>query len=562
MTAPCDPEAIQEPRAEEQQILLRLGDILPRVPAQCLKPGPHDSASQVRFSLSELAEKIAHGRVSVPIQRLASVLPDVFRDCEAFPGAQEIQLPLQKLLEQIVLAKPKPKPLAPDGASQPAQPLPEPAENTAPAPDSGPRIFKAISTARQILGRFGRSSEPKPEVVTPEKPAEDKPLPADEKITPLSNGDLPQQPAADPPQLPAAGPPQEPAATPPQEPAATPPQEPAATPPQEPADAPRAIPDGFISLGVLPIFRLIPSELLKSGPVPSIDDRILLPLPAVDPQLADGHVEIPLEEFIKALPEGLREAITPVEKTQVWIPLDEIFQNLPPDHPFYMPPFCELDPERATDSYLATTVQNDVIQVITKPAPPTASNEKPEVLLLLPPPPPTEPARPSAGPPSSAADRAPWMRGFQVPPPRLFSGSPKPNDASAEAPRIDPTPPAAPTPEARRTADFLASQPGVFAAAAFVEGAVFASADFPRKPDLDALRDFMGAFVGEARESGQRLGWNRVLTIGCDQFHVTAVVRPTHFIVALHHDRLLPSLAHQALIAAADELGENLVAKS
>lgn len=130
-----------------------------------------------------------------------------------------------------------------------------------------------------------------------------------------------------------------------------------------------------------------------------------------------------------------------------------------------------------------------------------------------------------------------------------------PADSTAEAPPAEP-PPAAPTPEAKRTADFLAAQTGIFAAAAFVEGAVFASADFPRKPDLDALREFMGAFIESARECGRRLGWNRTLSISCEQFHLTAVVRDSHFIVALHHDRTLPSDTYDALIIAADDLSK------
>jgi hypothetical protein len=150
------------------------------------------------------------------------------------------------------------------------------------------------------------------------------------------------------------------------------------------------------------------------------------------------------------------------------------------------------------------------------------------------------------------------MRGFQVPPPVLFHGEAPPTEAPIESPLAEPAPPAA-TPEAKRTVDFLASQTGVSAAAAFVEGAVFASADFPRKPDLDALRDFMGAFVGTAQECGRRLGWNRILTLACEQFYATAVVRDSHFIVALHHDRVLPSLAHDALIAAADDLSKAAV---
>jgi hypothetical protein len=148
------------------------------------------------------------------------------------------------------------------------------------------------------------------------------------------------------------------------------------------------------------------------------------------------------------------------------------------------------------------------------------------------------------------------MRGFQVAPPLLFSGGSAPSAASPAPHAAAPAAPPAPTPEARRAVDFLATLPGVFAAAAFVQGAVFASADFPRKPDLDALRDFMGSFVGHALGSGQALGWTRILTIACEQFHATAVVRDTHFVVALHHDRVLPSLAHDSLIAAADDLGK------
>jgi hypothetical protein len=134
-----------------------------------------------------------------------------------------------------------------------------------------------------------------------------------------------------------------------------------------------------------------------------------------------------------------------------------------------------------------------------------------------------------------------------------------PNTESTDQPaQAEPPPSPAATPEAKRTADYLASQPGIFASAAFVQGAVFASEDFPRKPDLDALRDFMGAFIESARESGRRLGWNRILTFPCEQFHVTAVVRDTHFVVALHHDRALPSVLHDALVTAADELGKPL----
>jgi hypothetical protein len=157
-----------------------------------------------------------------------------------------------------------------------------------------------------------------------------------------------------------------------------------------------------------------------------------------------------------------------------------------------------------------------------------------------------------------APSPTPWMHGVQVPPPRLFSSAVTPDEPPpAPAPAEPVSPPPAPAPEAKRTADFLANQPGVFAAAVFVEGAVYASETFPPKPDLDALCDFMAAIIDETRESAQRLGWNGTLTIACDQFHLTAVVRETHFVAALHYDRVLSSLAHETLVAAADELGKD-----
>ena len=206
----------------------------------------------------------------------------------------------------------------------------------------------------------------------------------------------------------------------------------------------------------------------------------------------------------------------------------------------------------------APVAQDPAPEIAAPPAPAEGASAAPVVEATVEPAPvSTEgtPAGPASEPTPLPPARAPWMRGFQVPPPRLFVAAAAPEAPPAEAPApVEPPPPPAPTPEAKRTVDFLAGQPGIFAAAAFVEGAVFASADFPRKPDLDALRNFMGVFIESAKESGQRLGWNRVLTIPCEQFHLTSVVRDRHFVVALHHDRLLPPVTYDALVLAADEL--------
>ena len=736
MTAPSDSEGSAE-RDEDQEILLRLGDILPRVPEHLLKPGPHNTTAHVRFSVDELAEKIARGRVSVSVERLAAVCPEIFCDGAAFSGEEEIQLPLQKLLEQVGLVAPKtpavngiPPEQIEQARTQAARIIevastlpttdPKPSspisptvskENATDAPSPQPAgIAKALSTARHIFGFFGRASDSSAQGAAAEKAKEEKPPSKEKKSTSKSQGILP---GADSAALP------------------------------KPKAAPETVPAGFISLRALPIFRLLPAEAFRHGRLPSDEARVLLPLAVVDPQLAGGHVEIPIEDFIKALPEDLRGTLNPVQNLPVWIPLDEIFQNLPPDHLFYMPPlgapaedtpagqeFAPVEsvaeqkekpsaesepvapvdllhepksepgpvqpvlqpvspaeeitpreesapeapianespapvssevappveepkalpvqaeissaesqpvelassrapsapeaapsneeteatapqPEPAAERALAASLaldptpepQSAVPQVVVEAEPPSpapeaepaiaapeppkkapeavlptpatvvSGAEKPTPVPVVPPEqaaaeaisPPPEPA-PAAPPPAPPADpstsaqepasRAPWMRGFQVPPPRLFTGGSPATDAPPEAVPIVEAPPLAATPEAKRTADFLASQPGVFAAAAFVQGAVFASADFPRKPDLDALRDFMGSFVDHARESGIRLGWNRVLTIACEQFHATAVVREAHFIVALHHDRVLSSVAHDALTTAANDLSK------
>lgn len=513
MTAPCDPEASPEPGKEGQHIVLRLGDILPRVPDHFLKPGPHDTLAKICFSVDELAEKIARGRVSVPLERLASAYPNVFKETNAFTGEDEIQLPLQKLLEQVGLVAPKSH--SPNGM---------PKEEIAKARIQASRILQAASAPPV---KFPSPSLPIfPGTIHPDS--------------------------------------------------------------REASPTTQTVPAGHISLRVLSIFRLLPADILRPGPLPSHDIRVAFPLASIEPQLASGHVEIPINDFVQALPEGLRQAINPVAEATIWVPLDEVFQNLPPGHPFHMPPPDTHPNPVATPIEKSTSA--DVIHekketppgeikpaqrsepsqnLADNPSPALAHFDSPlpvktstqEIIPVNEPSPerqPTETVPPSAEPSPAAAapppSRSPWIHGFRIPAPRLFSGSVVSAEATSVPAPSEPAPTPVSTPEAKRTADFLAGQPGIFAAAAFVQGAVFASADFPRKPDLEVLREFMGAFIDNARESGQRLGWNGVLSIACGQFHVTTVVRERYFIVALHYDRVLSPSGYDALIAAADDL--------
>jgi Meckel syndrome type 1 protein len=625
MTVPSDPEDTPEARGEEPGIVLRLGEILPRVPPDLLMPGPHDTTLEVRFTIEELAEKIAHGRVTVPLERLTPAFPNVFREKHTAPGETDVQLPLQRLLDQVGLVAKK----AVASAAVPSDQValaraeagriieanasrPVPAFATAPSVHAV-RIAKAIFTARQVFGLFPKPGEFQSKAPKTE-PVVDKSVKEAEKETPPAPAD----------------------STP------VPPSEPTPTAPLEPTLASA----GSISLRALPIFRLMSPSVSKSLPADE-NARLTLPLSAIEPQLAAGHVEVPIEDFVKALPETLRGAIQSTPGTHVWIPLDEIFQNLPATHPFYMPPLdlstpepaaSEKEPEVAipaepipvpepappeaaapapfADPSASQDVPNhqeptavsetalppipsspEVVAtpessnlVATQAAPPVIENTPtPEAAAaapeVVPPaevtPPPVEKKEPEpvaisepAAPPESApetepapeaipAPRAPWVRGFQVPPPRVFATASEAPPVPLEPPAPTPAPaeilPApAPTPEAKRTADFLAAQTGILAAAAFVQGAVFASADFPSNPDLVALCDFMGAFIERAEESGRQLGWSRILTISCEQFYLTAVVRNRHFIVALHHDRTLPPMTYDALVLAADDLSKSL----
>ncbi|MGA3171983.1 MAG: hypothetical protein ABSE62_13330, partial [Chthoniobacteraceae bacterium] len=388
MTAPSDQDTAPQTREEPQEIVLRLGDILPRIPSHLIRPGQHDPAAPVRFSVDELAEKIARGRVSVPLDRLASVYPDVFRGRNSFTDEQEVPLPLQKLLEQVGLVSRK-----------------SPASNGVP-PD---QIAQARATAALILESAAAQSAPAVNAETPAPSASEPPPPAEDpsqKPQKKSNWRLldifarspePKKPEPSPPG--EAAPPQ-PAAlisptpsvpsTPPIasiEPTPGEPTEPVLPEPSEP------IPSNPISLRLLPIFRLLPASILRPGALPADDIRATFPLSAIDSQLVTGHVEIPLDDFIKALPEPLRETLNPIPAAQVWIPLDEIFQSLPPTHLFHMPAQTP-PPEPAPEP--PPPQPDPIADISAKKSPADPS--------------PTTPPQP----------RTPWMLGFQGPPPKLL----------------------------------------------------------------------------------------------------------------------------------------------
>lgn len=89
------------PPAVPARIRLELGDLLPRVPTQFIRPGIHDLQSVVEFDACDLAAAISRGRVEIPLPKIASQCPDAFQIGAWSASDVLIRLPLQKLVNQM-----------------------------------------------------------------------------------------------------------------------------------------------------------------------------------------------------------------------------------------------------------------------------------------------------------------------------------------------------------------------------------------------------------------------------------------------------------------------------
>ncbi len=86
-----------------------------------------------------------------------------------------------------------------------------------------------------------------------------------------------------------------------------------------------------IQLSLAAILRALPATALGEG-MTLVDDsvRITLPFTLIEPQLAQGRVSVPRDQFVAVLPADFRERFeSNCELTTIPIPLQEIFQNLP-----------------------------------------------------------------------------------------------------------------------------------------------------------------------------------------------------------------------------------------
>src|SRR5260221_3949288 len=95
------PAPAEDSRAGVNEIVLTVGDVLPRIPVALLQPGPRDLKRVLRFHIDDLSSDITRGRPGVALSLIALQCPDLFRTQIGDDDDMEIRLPLQKLVEQV-----------------------------------------------------------------------------------------------------------------------------------------------------------------------------------------------------------------------------------------------------------------------------------------------------------------------------------------------------------------------------------------------------------------------------------------------------------------------------
>jgi hypothetical protein len=89
------------PALAPKEVILVLDDVLARIPTECLQPGLHDPDRELRLPTEDLVKGIARGRATIPLATLAARFPDIFQLPPAGLRDVAVQLPLQKLLQQL-----------------------------------------------------------------------------------------------------------------------------------------------------------------------------------------------------------------------------------------------------------------------------------------------------------------------------------------------------------------------------------------------------------------------------------------------------------------------------
>ena len=87
--------------ADETAIRFTLGDFLHRIPANLLKPGPHETNFELRFDPSDVADRIARGYTTISLAEVYKRAPHIFRNEIRETDNVEIRFPWQKLMSYV-----------------------------------------------------------------------------------------------------------------------------------------------------------------------------------------------------------------------------------------------------------------------------------------------------------------------------------------------------------------------------------------------------------------------------------------------------------------------------
>ena len=87
------------PSADE--ISLKLGDFLHRIPAHLLQAGPHDLQKEIRFPINLLSERINRGETTINLAEIYRQMPEIFRSEVREADKQQVLYPWRKVITMI-----------------------------------------------------------------------------------------------------------------------------------------------------------------------------------------------------------------------------------------------------------------------------------------------------------------------------------------------------------------------------------------------------------------------------------------------------------------------------
>jgi len=86
---------------EPDQVALRLGDFIERIPCHLLKSGERDLNRTLLFDLDDLSERIAGGIMTIPLALVLEAAPDIFNEAAQNQQETEIRFPWLRIFEVI-----------------------------------------------------------------------------------------------------------------------------------------------------------------------------------------------------------------------------------------------------------------------------------------------------------------------------------------------------------------------------------------------------------------------------------------------------------------------------